>query len=431
MAKLGTNPLEITEGSSEILVNHDDHGMYDTSQATGNVVVIDGVKTGMAGRLTEILEVGTNSFVIDGAIEAGFPTDTGVERTFIIRTNIDVEADDMVIKGTVSVSGDVYTVNVTSTITASHPMGAYIEYYELGNLKLDLVNNVPHKVTKATIDSYVIDIGSDNWVADTTDSIGGSEVVASHNALINDYQLMVPVVTFPGTEVRTKVDFLNGTSPSGTEVSFGNYGETTTELVERVATRRAGMIASGPNEFANNSGLKSMKVTFEMNSTIENLSPIIDLERKSMTTYANRIDYIKGPEDTGALEYNPPTDPDGDSGEAIYITKRVQLKNPATSIKVILDAVRNPSAEIEVMYKVLRSDDSNDFDEIGWSYFNGNGGPDIPVPAVSDRFSYREYEYTQDNIAEFIAFAIKIKMNGTSITEVPKIKDLRAIALAL
>jgi len=430
MAKLGANPLEITEGSSEILVNHDDHGMYDTSQSTGNVVVIDGVKTGMAGRLTEILEVGTNSFVIDGAIEAGFPTDTGVERTFIIRTNVDVEADDMVIKGTVSVSGNVYTVNVTSTITASHPMGAYIEFYELGNLKLDLVNNVPHKVTKATIDSYVIDIG-DEWAADITDSIGGSEVVASHNALINDYQLMVPVVTFPGTEVRTKVDFLNGTSPSGTEVSFGNYGETTTELVERIATRRAGMIASGPNEFANNSGLKSMKVTFEMNSTVDNLSPIVDLERKSMTTYANRIDYIKGSEDTGALEYNPPTDPDGDSGEAIYITKRVQLKNPATSIKVILDAVRNPSAEIEVMYKVLRSDDSNDFDEIGWSYFNGNGSPDIPVPAVSDRFSYREYEYTQDNISEFIAFAIKIKMNGTSITEVPKIKDLRAIALAL
>jgi hypothetical protein len=168
-----------------------------------------------------------------------------------------------------------------------------------------------------------------------------------------------------------------------------------------------------------------------MSSSVENLSPIIDLERKSITTYVNRIDNIKSAADTGALEFIPATDPDGDSGEAIYITKRVQLQNPATSIKVLFDAVRNSSAEIQVMYKVLRSDDSTDFDELGWNYFNGDGSTDRPVPAVSDRSSFREYEYTQDNIPEFISFAVKIKMNGTNSSEPPLIKDLRAIALAL
>ena len=41
-----------------------------------------------------------------------------------------------------------------------------------------------------------------------------------------------------------------------------------------------------------------------------------------------------------------------------------------------------------------------------------------------------ERQYTADDIGEFISFAIKIRMQGSNSSEVPRCKDLRAIALA-
>ena len=82
------------------------------------------------------------------------------------------------------------------------------------------------------------------------------------------------------------------------------------------------------------------------------------------------------------------------------------------------------------MYKILRSDDASDFDEIGWEYFNTNGLPDATVNASVDNNDFIEREYTVEGLQEFISFAIKIRMQGTNSSEPPRVKDLRAIALA-
>jgi hypothetical protein len=106
------------------------------------------------------------------------------------------------------------------------------------------------------------------------------------------------------------------------------------------------------------------------------------------------------------------------------------LKTPATSLKVFVDAVKFDSAEIQLMYKILRSDDASDFDEIGWTYFNTNGAPDSNVNSSVDFDDFIEREYSANNLPEFISFAIKIRMQGTNCAEPPRMKDLRAIALA-
>ena len=82
------------------------------------------------------------------------------------------------------------------------------------------------------------------------------------------------------------------------------------------------------------------------------------------------------------------------------------------------------------MFKILRSDDASDFDEIGYDFFNTNGGPDSVVNASLTQDDFKEYEYTVNDLDEFIAFSVKIIMQGTNSSEPPRIKDLRAIALA-
>ena len=191
------------------------------------------------------------------------------------------------------------------------------------------------------------------------------------------------------------------------------------------------LVASQINETNELAGSKSMFLDFTLTTTKENLSPVIDLDKKTVVAFSNRLDNIDSSSAVfPTTDYVAPTEPDGDSNEAIYCTKKVQLETPATAIKVYHSAVRFSGAEIQVMYKILRSDDASDFDEIGWRYFNTSGGPDTTVNESTTSDDFIEYEYTQDDLDEFIAFAIKIRMQGTNSSEPPRIKDLRAIALA-
>ena len=112
------------------------------------------------------------------------------------------------------------------------------------------------------------------------------------------------------------------------------------------------------------------------------------------------------------------------------MTRRVALDNPATGLKVFIDMNRFASANVKLMYKILRSDDASDFDEIGYNFFNTAGESDNTVNASLDVSDFKEYEFTANNLDEFIAFSIKIVMQGTNRSEPPSLKDLRALALA-
>ena len=82
------------------------------------------------------------------------------------------------------------------------------------------------------------------------------------------------------------------------------------------------------------------------------------------------------------------------------------------------------------MFKILRSDDASDFDEVGFEFFNTTGGPDVITNDSTTNDDFIEYEYTANDLDEFTAFAIKIRMQSSNSAQPPRLKDLRAIALA-
>jgi hypothetical protein len=187
------------------------------------------------------------------------------------------------------------------------------------------------------------------------------------------------------------------------------------------------------------SAAKSLSLDLLLNSTSEYVSPYIDLDRKSLVCVANRITNVDSSSDVyPTSDFVDAIEPEGDSGETVYITRKVGLKSPASSLRVILDAHKPSTAEIKVMYKILRSDDASNFDDLGWVYFNSTGTTDDTVSANTTKDDFTEYQYTAGKkddgtgsaLDEFISFAIKIKMQGTNCAEVPRIKDLRALALA-
>ena len=119
--------------------------------------------------------------------------------------------------------------------------------------------------------------------------------------------------------------------------------------------------------------------------------------------------------------------PTGSSNASNYVTRRFTVDNPATALKILFEANRPDPASIEVYYKIVEEGDTRDFDNIPY------------VLATSDRVdnpdenpeSFAEREYTISGLNSFSTAAIKLEFKSTSTVEVPRVKNLRIIALAL
>jgi len=199
------------------------------------------------------------------------------------------------------------------------------------------------------------------------------------------------------------------------------------------------MVASSINETNEMSGSKSLEMPIVMTTQNSNISPVIDLDRRSFLAIGNRINNIDSSADVfPTTDYIAPTEPEGDQNSAIYLTKAVTLEQSATAIRVVFSAHKQNTSEIQVMFKILRTSGSEDFDELGYQYFNTDGSPDSTVPNSLVKSDFQEYVYTAgvkddgvgDALDDFIQFQIKIIMQGTDAAKPVRIKELRAIALS-
>jgi hypothetical protein len=421
---LEPNAVRTINGQSFVKITHRDHHMYDVD----NNITISGVSSGIGSTLNGALAQ-NNTTSLTLASSSGWPSSGTVH----------VKIGDEVMSGTISgttiggsSAGDL-TRGVQGSASA-HSSGATVELYQLNGIPLTEVNKTHNALANITIDGYTVSTTA-NASADGTG--GGSNVFVTENAQMDVIQTLVPTVELPDTSLTAKVRTTSGTSPDGSQNSFTK--STLSQALpipigEDFHFANPKIVTSQLNETLELAGDKSFNLIFTMTSDKDNLSPVIDLDRKSIIAVANRLDNIDSAADLGVTplqaDFVQPTEPDGDNTEAIYCTKKVQLQTPATAIRTYLDAVKFDSAEIQVMYKILRSDDASDFDEIGWEYFNTTGTPDTNVNASVNNEDFIERQYTVEGLSEFIAFAIKIRMQGTNTCEVPRIKDLRAIALA-
>ena len=119
--------------------------------------------------------------------------------------------------------------------------------------------------------------------------------------------------------------------------------------------------------------------------------------------------------------------PTGTSNASNYMTKRFSLDNPATALKVLFDANKPSSSTINVYYKIVEEGDTRDFDKIPYrlaTIDNLDSSDDNPN-------LFKEREFTINNLNSFSSAAIKIEMKSSNSVFVPRIKNLRVLALAL
>ena len=439
---LTENPLEMTDGNTALKINHDSHGMYSTS----NNVTIDNVKSGATTTLAGAITATATSITL--ASGTNFDDTSGKYSRDASSVYYIIIDDEIISYTTISGTGITSaTRGANSTTAANHANGATVELYQIHKVPLYDIIKTHTAIANIQMDSYTIVLSTTPVVdgAGSTSTLGGSVATATENAQYDlsttNMGLLVPATTsLTGGFLAT-----TGTSASGSEQSF--VKSTTTRSVpfnDNYYWNETHIVASAINETNEMAGAKSLSVPITLSTDLEQLSPVIDTQRLSMVAVANKVDKIDSSSDVYPTSiYREMTEPEGDNHAAIYMTKKVNLETPATSLRVLLDISRDSNADVKVLFKTLRVDDAFSFDEIDYRFFNddgtvaGSGGPDVTVrPATRNEFLEHEYTagVTDDGLGisldEFISFQIKIVMRTTNQAFPTLIRNLRTLALA-
>lgn len=148
---------------------------------------------------------------------------------------------------------------------------------------------------------------------------------------------------------------------------------------------------------------------------------------------------------TAVAVYNGEDKKSGGNSATRYMTRRVTLTDgfDSSDLRVYLTGYKPPNSKIMVYYKLLSKSDSEPFDTKEYQLMTEIGNSNF---VSSNKGDYRELTFAPgiNNIANnsisytttagatfksFITFSIKIVMSGTDTTDVPKVKDVRAVAL--
>ena len=443
-------------------VAHYNHGM----SAGNNTVQISGVEpTTKPVVVTSAIGLQDSIIVVGAANTSEFATFEGITTsTGYVKVNNEI----IYYNSITNVGLGISERGIDGSKIVTHPINSLARKYEFNGLSLTGINTthtMPSDATltsKKDIDNYYLKIargagrpnlpnrGSGDSQASFTDERvgGGSEMHASKNI---QYNAVYPVFNTlqPGrTKLTSQLRSVSGTSVGGNEVSFLDQGYENVELnkINPLTTTR--LVASSQNEAARITDLpksRSSTLSITFSSEDENLSPAVDTANGTVIYVRNRLnnpidDYVSD----DRVKLNT-----GDPHASSYISNRVNIKQPATSLKILVSSNRRNSADFRALFKIFRVDSEgveptfnlfpgfdnlNDTDGDGFGddvrdAGKNSGKPDALVPASTEG-EFVDYVFTVDDLAEFNGFQIKIVSSGTNEAEAPSFKDLRVIALA-
>jgi len=290
-------------------------------------------------------------------------------------------------------------------------------YTTIGNIKLD---------------SYTV-TAQNSDTATATGDIGGTAVTATRNIMYDVIKPIAGVIIPPTTSITTTMRNTTGRTLEQSEGEFtfaSTAKQKTIDLNADFYFTAPQQVASAINETNEMAGSKSLAFNLAIFSATgaDHISPVIDTTRLSSFLIRNRI---YSPVSGTTPDFVADTANTGGSGPAQYITRAVILENESTSLDIRLSAHVPSTSEVEMFFRVSNADDARLMGDLAWIPFNDDGSPDKTVPPSDDDVTFREHQYSADNIVKFTAFQVKIILKGTSSSYPPRVKDMRGIALAI
>jgi hypothetical protein len=337
---------------------------------------------------------------------------------------------------TIAVGDEVFLINSASNvaITNTSVTGA-VQSIDTTNGKLKIDSSTGGFSNGAKIGVFRVAQYGNTTQANTTTLVATANVVTVDNAVLH---AIVPRFS-TGMPLGTTISFsFSGISNSGSLDS--TYYDLSLD-VEREMLDYSRLVYSKSNQGVS----KSLTIKSLLTTNNKYLSPMLDLSRKSALALKNIINSDNTNEHT---RYG--------NSLAKYISQPIVLADGQESedLKVYLSAYRPINTEIEVYVRFLNNEDStaltsktwtkfvNENDELRSSpinrfdfkdfTFNAPTSAPATYAAFRNASNYNVLEYTDSSgvvYRTYKTFAIKIVLLSTDGTFVPKVDDVRAIAL--
>ncbi len=427
--KLSSNPFSFTKGSSSIRVFQPNHCMHQV----GNLVKISNVFSETSNAQvanTPNITSNATTIIISDVTGVAFTPSSVEGWNFINNGSISannpgfVKIDNEIISYTEVVGTELRGCvrGVLGTTAEVHLTGATVQCFHNNGIILSDLNK-EHTVSKIiSLDEYEIIVQT---TASNTKKSGGSGSLATRNI---QYENITPNFNM-FSPVNTSVD-INLTSVSGTSIGNSSQqsfnaisSEAIENTVENILTSPR-LVLSEPNRLQFTGGQSgTLTSTLNLSTTNDRLSPVIDLGGSSIITVSNRLS--KEIDADGNLDLTSETPPFGGKHSA-YITKKVVLETSSTSVKVMFDGIRTVSNDIKVFVKIKGDSTSEAFNSMNYIEI-----PALSYPVSETKKQYRAFDYEIKGLREFQEFSIKVIMAGNDQSDCPKIRNFRALALAL
>lgn len=462
--------IRVIDDGLNVKVNHRNHGMH-----TGeNIVNISNVSTNIKPiKLTAAYTKDSNDDIqVNDTINFETFENVGVSSTnpgYVL-----VGKEIISYEGVTANSLTGITRQIDQTLGFSYDVDTIVEKYELNGISLRRINTT-HTLQDSTVPESIgfdyynirLDMSQDGKTdplpngqvdrsvgtvfpklyANDSKSLGGSIVNATQNIpfeiLKPNVQTMIP----QGTHIESNVRTVGGTSISGSETSFEDKGYTSITLTDNNYFDSPRLICSKLNEserLSNLPGNKSFTLDMQLQTTNGFISPVIDLNRVSMTFVSNRINDVVENYRTDQRVSTLTEDPSA----FVYSTLVTELEIPATSLKVLLSASINVYSDVRALYYVTNSPTEKPIfypfpgysnttnSDIESRNSSSDGTSDKKVSKTSNfahnslDLEFKDYEFTISDLPSFKYFAIKLVGTGTNQAHPPRFGGLRVIAFA-
>lgn len=418
------NPLQLTLGSPKVRVYHPDHGM-----SAGSTVTLSGVAATYAGIVAAnlnkslvISDVDMDWYTVSQATNA---TASGLYGGSTVVATEDVQFDAFQPNIGVSTFADTTLTFSAKTTTAKSADGSETPYV------LDTVYS-PVAVNDNNVLSRTCLIASaPNQAAS---ALAGSKSFFLKGRMITFNEAVSPVIDMHRlslTAVKNKVNAPTATNTNvavvddraiaagGTAIAFNNNGK----MGYMSFSVAADMLVNKTLPIGRTITISGSVTANNGDCTVLAVSP------DGATVWTDKVftTAAAGAAITITLKelFVSELAPYGSSTISKYVTRKINLANPSTYLKVRLAASIPPAADVEVWYKVNPLGASLAYENVTYTKMT----PDFAIAKNSDGKFY-DYEFSLADQVAFDAITVKLVMKSTNTATPPMIKDLRVIACA-
>ena len=453
---------EVTSGD-QIVVNHKNHGMYfSDNYVTLSDTVTDIIPTKLTNDLNS---TATGDIVVENVNNLDTFEGVGVGTTNYGYLKIGDEI--LSYSAAEGTNIQIASRSIDSTVAKNYLAGTLVYKYELGGVSLRRINKTHNLADVSTadpitFDSYTIklDMGSSGLGRSTGESFpilytgetktaGGINATATQNIPFEIINPQIKTLMVPGTNMTAQVKTISGSSLNGSETGYLEQTTETIALGENNLLSTPRIIASKINETNKLSALpgnKSMNMQLNLSTVDSRVSPVIDSQRMSAIFISNRVNAPIGINSyTTDSRVNSLFD---DPNAFQYLSKEIALENAASSIKIMANVYLNDSCDIRAFYAI---GDNENFEPVyrpfpGYNNLNergevidpadNDGRPDSFVAPTNNTLNtpdlndFRERTFTATDVPSFRYYRIKLVMTSTNQVYVPRVKDLKVLALA-